>query len=101
MPEGDTVWRTAQRLHQALAGEPLTRSELRWPELSTLDFCGRTTLEVVSRGKHLLHRLDDGFTIHSHLRMEGQWRDESVVEHSPVDRPGPTPRHARRGPDRR
>ncbi|MFT4228500.1 Fpg/Nei family DNA glycosylase [Micropruina sp.] len=73
MPEGDTVWRTAQRLNQAFAGETLTRSELRWPSLATLDFTGATTLEVVSRGKHLLHRLNSGHTIHSHLRMEGQW----------------------------
>lgn len=73
MPEGDTVWRTAQRLNQAFAGEPLTRADLRWPGLSTLDFTGDTTIEVVSRGKHLLHRLDSGHTIHSHLRMEGQW----------------------------
>lgn len=74
MPEGDTVWRTAQRLNQVFAGAPLTRAELRWPGLSTLDLTGRTTLAVVSRGKHLLHRLDSGDTIHSHLRMEGQWR---------------------------
>lgn len=74
MPEGDTVWRTAQRLSQVFAGEVLTRCDLRWPELSTIDFTGATTIEVVSRGKHLLHRLDSGHTIHSHLRMEGQWR---------------------------
>lgn len=73
MPEGDTVWRTAQRLNQAFAGETLTRADLRWPGLSTLDFTGATTIEVISRGKHLLHRLDSGHTIHSHLRMEGQW----------------------------
>lgn len=73
MPEGDTVWRTAQRLNQAFAGEALTRTELRWPDLSTLDFTGTHTIEVVSRGKHLLHRLGTGDTIHSHLRMEGQW----------------------------
>ncbi len=73
MPEGDTVWRTAQRLNQAFAGATLTRTDLRWPSLATLDFAGATTLEVVSRGKHLLHRLDSGDTIHSHLRMEGQW----------------------------
>ncbi len=73
MPEGDTVWRTAQRLNQAFAGEALTRTELRWPSLATLDFTGATTLEVISRGKHLMHRLDSGHTIHSHLRMEGQW----------------------------
>lgn len=74
MPEGDTVFRTAARLHQALAGEPLTTADLRWPDLSTLDFRGATTVEVVSRGKNILQRLDNGVTIHSHLRMEGQWR---------------------------
>ncbi len=74
MPEGDTVWRTARRLDEALAGEPLVLGELRWPSLAGLDLVGATTLEVVSRGKHLLHRLDTGTTIHSHLRMEGQWR---------------------------
>ncbi|MFT4217943.1 MAG: DNA-formamidopyrimidine glycosylase family protein [Micropruina sp.] len=74
MPEGDTVWRTAQRLNQAFAGESLTRADLRWPGVSTVDLAGDTTIEVVSRGKHLLHRLDSDYTIHSHLRMEGQWR---------------------------
>lgn len=76
MPEGDTVWRTSQRLNQVFAGHPLTRCDLRWPELSTLDFTGHTAFEVLSRGKHILHRLDSGWTIHSHLRMEGQWRIE-------------------------
>jgi len=74
MPEGDTVWRTAQRLDQVFAGQSLTRSDLRWDQLATLDFTGHTTTEVISRGKHLLHRLDSGWTIHSHLRMDGQWR---------------------------
>lgn len=79
MPEGDTVWRTAQRLNQAFAGQPLTRTELRWPSLATSDFTGQVTVEVVPRGKHLLHRLDSGWTIHSHLRMEGQWRIEDAA----------------------
>ncbi len=76
MPEGDTVWRTAHRLHQVFAGRPLTECDLRWPGLSTHDFTGAETLEVAPRGKHLLHRLDGGWTIHSHLRMEGCWRVE-------------------------
>ncbi|MDO5533121.1 MAG: DNA-formamidopyrimidine glycosylase family protein [Propionibacteriaceae bacterium] len=74
MPEGDAVWRTARRLHHALAGKPLTRSDLRWPSLATADLRGATTVEVVPRGKHLLHRLDNGLTLHSHLRMDGSWR---------------------------
>ena len=83
MPEGDTVFRTAARLHQALAGEPLTTSDLRWPELSTLDFRGVTTVEVVSRGKNILQRLGNGVTIHSHLRMEGQWRVDATDRVTP------------------
>lgn len=83
MPEGDTVWRTAHRLHEALAGEVISRCDLRWPDLATVDLVGARTLEVVSRGKHLMHRLDSGMTLHSHLRMDGSWR----VEASPRVRP--------------
>lgn len=74
MPEGDAVWRTAARLHEALAGRELTHWELRWGRLGSSDRRGRTTLEVVPRGKHVLHRLDDGFTLHTHLRMDGRWQ---------------------------
>lgn len=74
MPEGDTVFRTARRLHQALAGQALTVCDLRWGDAATLDLTGRDTLAVVARGKHILHRVDGGWTIHSHLRMEGSWR---------------------------
>jgi endonuclease-8 len=31
VPEGDTVWLTARRLHEALAGRVLTRSDVRVP----------------------------------------------------------------------
>lgn len=78
MPEGDTVWRTATRLHQALAGKVIVASDLRWPDIATADLTDRTTLEVVSRGKHVLHRIEGGLTLHSHLRMEGQWRVEAT-----------------------
>ncbi|NLG22747.1 MAG: Fpg/Nei family DNA glycosylase [Actinomycetales bacterium] len=74
MPEGDAVWRTARRLHEALAGQVLAGSDLRVPALATSDLAGRHTLEVVPRGKHLLHRLEGGLTLHSHLRMDGSWR---------------------------
>ncbi|MEW1719262.1 DNA-formamidopyrimidine glycosylase family protein [Streptomyces sp. NPDC093109] len=74
MPEGDTVRQTAQRLHAALAGQPLTRAELRVPRFATADLTGLTVLEVVPRGKHLLTRLEGGLTLHSHLRMDGAWK---------------------------
>ena len=85
MPEGDVVWRSAQRLHAALAGRELVTSDLRWPSLAAVDLRGRAVQEVVSRGKHLLVRVagtpagpnapggEPAVTLHSHLRMEGSW----------------------------
>ncbi|MFJ8942376.1 Fpg/Nei family DNA glycosylase [Streptomyces sp. NPDC102395] len=74
MPEGDTVWQAARRLHGALAGKTLTRSDLRVPKHATADLTGRTVLDVTARGKHLLTRVEGGLTLHSHLRMDGSWR---------------------------
>jgi len=74
MPEGDVVWNTAQRLHAALAGQVLTRSDFRVPRYATVNLAGQTVTEGVSRGKHLLIRTDRGLTVHTHLKMEGAWR---------------------------
>ncbi|MGO4189176.1 DNA-formamidopyrimidine glycosylase family protein [Pseudarthrobacter sp. TAF60_1] len=103
MPEGDSVWRAAAQLHQALAGQTLTASDFRVPRFATLNLAGWTVTEVVPRGKHLLmrvqgpgepvtdeHRAVDHvagghapgrqateqrrLTIHSHLKMEGTWQ---------------------------
>jgi endonuclease VIII len=77
VPEGDTVLNTARALHEALAGQRLTRSDFRVPALATADLTGATVLESACRGKHLLLRLSlDGrpLTLHSHLRMDGAWR---------------------------
>jgi endonuclease VIII len=88
MPEGDTVWLSARRMHAALTGWPLTRSDLRVPRLATVDLVGRSVLGVVSRGKHMLTRLEGGLTLHTHFGMEGAWRL------APGDRrPGGGPEH--------
>ncbi len=80
MPEGDTVHRTADRLDAALRDAVVERAELRWPSVPDVDLSGSRTLEVVARGKHLLHRFDTGATLHTHLRKEGQWRVEHPGE---------------------
>ncbi|MGW0480755.1 DNA-formamidopyrimidine glycosylase family protein [Nonomuraea sp. NPDC003214] len=74
MPEGDAVYRTAARLRGALDGQVLTRSDFRVPRHATADLTGRTVLETVSRGKHLLTRVEGGLTVHTHLRMDGSWQ---------------------------
>ncbi|MFL6116586.1 MAG: DNA-formamidopyrimidine glycosylase family protein [Catenulispora sp.] len=73
MPEGDSVFQAATRLHEALAGDELVVADLRVPALATSDLTGRRVLETAARGKHLLTRLDGGLTLHTHLRMDGRW----------------------------
>jgi|SRR5580698_449185 endonuclease-8 len=74
MPEGDTVWRTARQLQDALAGRVLTRSDFRVPRYATVSLAGRAVAEAISRGKHLLIRVDGDVTVHTHLKMDGSWR---------------------------
>ena len=74
MPEGDVAWYTARRLHDALAGRVLTRSDFRVPRYATVSLAGQAVTEALARGKHLLIRTDDGVTVHTHLKMEGSWR---------------------------
>lgn len=85
MPEGDVVWRTARQLHGALAGQVLTRSDFRVPRYATTDLTGRTVREAISRGKHLLVRVDGGVTVHSHLKMDGSWRISPARAFPPRD----------------
>lgn len=73
MPEGDTVWLTAHRLDQALAGREISVFDLRVPQLATADLRGASVVDVVARGKHLLMRFDSAMTLHSHLKMDGSW----------------------------
>jgi len=72
MPEGDTVFRTATKLREALAGKTLTRCDVRVPKFATVDLTGCVVDEVISRGKHLFIRAGDA-SIHSHLKMDGAW----------------------------
>ena len=73
MPEGDSVHKLARRLDRALLGRVVLRSDLRVPRLATRDLSGRTVTEHATHGKHLLTRFSGGVTLHSHLRMDGEW----------------------------
>ena len=73
MPEGDTVFHTAETLRQALVGRTLTRCDVRVPRFAAADLTGQAVDEVCSRGKHLFIRVGPA-SIHSHLKMDGSWR---------------------------
>ena len=77
MPEGDTIHSTARTLGAALVGREVVAIETpqrrhaldRWPER----LAGRAVRAVDAHGKHLFIRFDGELTLHSHLRMTGQW----------------------------
>jgi endonuclease-8 len=79
VPEGDVVWYTARRLHEALAGRVLTRSDFRVPRYATVNLTGQAVSEAAAHGKHLLIRVGS-LTIHTHLKMEGSWRVSPAAE---------------------
>ena len=77
MPEGDTILRTAQALHAALAGRSVTAFESALPAVaqraSTAGLVGQRVAGVEANGKHLLLRFESGVTLHTHLGMRGSW----------------------------
>ena len=73
MPEGDTVHLVAARLHRGLASRTLTKTDFRVPQHATVDLSGYRVEEVAARGKHLLVRIAPDVTLHTHLKMEGEW----------------------------
>jgi endonuclease VIII len=81
VPEGDTVFRTAEALRKALVGRTLTRCDVRVPRFATVDLSGHVVDEVCSRGKHLFIRVGP-VSIHSHLKMNGSWRVTSRRSHA-------------------
>lgn len=72
MPEGDSLFRQAALLREALAGQTLLSTDFRVPAFATADFAGHTVTEVQARGKHLLITIGAA-VVHSHLKMEGVW----------------------------
>jgi endonuclease-8 len=78
MPEGHTIHRAARRLRSVLQDQPLDRVVARGPHLVVAKaeqrLLGTTVTGVEARGKHLLVHVDAGWSIHSHLRMDGTWQ---------------------------
>jgi endonuclease-8 len=77
VPEGDTIFRSAQALHRALMGQPVTRFDSVYPKLSRVaedhPIVGRTVESVSARGKHLLIAFSGDLVLHTHMRMNGSW----------------------------
>ena len=77
MPEGDTIFRAARTLHQALAGKIVTRFETVLPKLARVDdqtpLAGRRIERVESAGKNLIMAFSGDLYLRTHMRMNGSW----------------------------
>lgn len=81
MPEGDTIYKLAEKVRAAALGKKVTAfSTHAIPDDIAQTVVGHVITEVVSRGKNLLVRFDDGRALHIHLRMLGR----VVVRTGPV-----------------
>ena len=77
MPEGDTIFRAARTLNQALEGRVVTRFETALAPLARVDdqqkIAGRTIERVIAAGKHLIIDFSGGLHLRTHMRMNGSW----------------------------
>jgi len=77
MPEGDTIFRAARTLRQALEGETVTAVATTVGQVRRLGeqrLVGQTVGAVEPRGKHLLIWFSPSdLALHTHMRMTGSW----------------------------
>ena len=77
MPEGDTLYRIANRLRPVLAGKTINDSRANPPRTGAMvdaeSLIGHRVEAVEAVGKHLLITFDDRRVLHSHLGMTGSW----------------------------
>lgn len=77
MPEGDTIFRAARALQQALTGKQVNAFESAYAPLIAVHdntpLTGRTIEQVESRGKWLLMHFSGDLILATHMRMSGSW----------------------------
>lgn len=76
MPEGPEIRRTADRLAEAVAGQPLVSAWFAFPALERFgrELRGRRILAIEPHGKALLTRFDHGWTLYTHNQLYGVWK---------------------------
>ncbi|NUO52071.1 MAG: Fpg/Nei family DNA glycosylase [Polyangiaceae bacterium] len=73
VPEGDTIYRLAERLRPALVDRRIVDAKIAVAEIRESHVVGSSVVAVSARGKNLLIGLSNGLTLHTHLMMHGAW----------------------------
>lgn len=73
MPEGDTIYRTADVMRRTIGTDAIVAARGRPGGVQLQRVVGSHVAAVRTRGKHLLIDFDGGLTLHTHLQMHGSW----------------------------
>ena len=76
MPEGPEIRRAADRLAEAVVGQPLASAWFAFPALKRFQksLPGQRIVAIEPHGKALLTRFDHGWTLYSHNQLYGVWQ---------------------------
>lgn len=76
MPEGPEIRIAADRVHRAVGGQACTRVSFAFAHLKQYEdvLSDSVVQQVTSRGKAMLTRFDNGWSIYSHNQLYGVWK---------------------------
>ena len=84
MPEGPETHRMADRIHKSLIGKKIFKFKFQHKSLSELNHLEKiSVIDVLSVGKAVVIRLDNGLSIISHNQLYGKWtfnRPKTIIK---------------------
>ncbi|KUP04826.1 hypothetical protein Q73_14425 [Bacillus coahuilensis m2-6] len=88
MPEGPEIRRAADQVEKAIKGRTIEEMYFAFPHLEEFEelFRGATCIRVDTKGKAMLIRLDNGYTIYSHNQLYGRWYSRNVYNYPKTNR---------------
>ncbi len=88
MPEGPEIRRAADRVQKALAHLPVMEIFFAFPQLKGYESLlqGTKITRVDTKGKAMLIRFDNGYTMYSHNQLYGRWYVKKAFEYPKTNR---------------
>ena len=88
MPEGPEIRRAADELEDALLNRPVIEISFAFPYLKDYEpfFKGASIKKVETKGKAMLIRFDNGYTLYSHNQLYGKWYVRNAYNYPKTNR---------------
>ncbi|MBA2174743.1 endonuclease VIII [Halobacillus locisalis] len=88
MPEGPEIRKAADFVEKAMVGRPVLDISFAFEHLQDYEdlLKGRYILRVDTKGKAMLIRFDNGYTIYSHNQLYGKWYTRNAYNYPKTNR---------------